>query len=250
MASSPATNFDVRSAVEAAVAEFVRVRHWGGVSYVSLPFTGPDGAPITVRISRDMAGLQVDDAGATYRALDRLGLARSFSGVAPYVVDDHDVAVSDHAIVAFAANEGELEAAIADVGLAAWTIFDRVYSKVDDVGEEALEERLRERLASIFGSSLDQKQTINGASTTLWSVSAILHVENQLAVFQAVSDQGNSLYRASAVFHDLASLPKAPSLVAVVKSKDELGSKLGVLSQVAKVIESGQPDDVYRRAAA
>lgn len=249
MASNPASDFDVRAAVESAVKDLVRVNHWAGASFVSLPLTGPDGSPITVRVTRDMAGLRVDDAGTTFRALDRLGLGRSFSGVAPHVVDLHDVAVSDHSLISFA-DEGSLEAAIADVGLAAWTVFDRVYQKVDDVGEEALEERLRERLASIFGSSLDQKQTINGASTTLWSVSAILRVEDHLAVFQAVSDQGNSLYRASAVFHDLASLPQAPTLVAVVKSKEDLGSKLGVLSQVAKVIEGQQSDEVYRRAAA
>lgn len=249
MASSPASDFDVRAAVENAARELVRVKHWGAVSYVSLPLTGPDGSPITVRVSRDMAGFQVDDAGTTFRSFDRLGLGRSFSGIAPHVVDHHDVTVSDHTLVAFA-DATALEAAIADVGLAAWTIFDRGYQKVEDVGEEALEERLRERLAAIFGPSLDQKQTINGASTTLWIVSAILRVGDQLAVFQAVSDQGNSLYRASAVFHDLASLPKAPVLVAVVKSKEELGSKLGVLSQVAKVIEGQQSDDVYKRAVA
>lgn len=247
MAPSPATDLDVRTAVERAVEGLVRVRHWGDVSYVSLPLFGPDNSPITVRVSKDMAGFQVDDAGATYNALHRLGLGRSFSGVAPHVVDAHDVGVSDHALVAFA-DEAALEAAITDVALTAWTIFDRIYGKLDEAGEEALEASLRERLASIFGPSLDQKQTINGASTTLWSVSAILHVEGQLAVFQAVSDVGNSLYRASAVFHDLASLPNAPGLVAVVKSKEDLGSKLGVLAQVAKVIEVGQPDDVYKRA--
>lgn len=249
MASSPASDFDVRAAVESAARDLLRVKHWADVSFVSLPLIGPDGSPITVRISRDMAGFRVDDAGRTFQAFDRLGLGRSFSGIAPHVVDDDSVAVSDHSLVSFA-DEGSLEAAIMDVGLASWSIYNRHYEKADDIGEEALEERLRDRLAAIFGSGLDSKQTIDGSSTTHWTVSAVLHVDNRLAVFQAVSDGGNSLYRASAIFHDLASLAKPPSLVAVVRDKEELGSKLGLLSQVARVIESGQPDEVYKRAAA
>lgn len=249
MARSPASNFDVRAAVENAARDLVRVKHWADVSFVTLPIVGPDGSPITVRVSRDMAGFRVDDAGQTFRAFDRLGYGRSFSGIAPHVVDGDSVAVSDHRLVGFA-DEDSLEAAIMDVGLASWTIFTRHYEKADDIGEEALEERLRDRLAAIFGSGLDHKQTIDGSSTTHWTVSAVLHVENKLAVFQTVSDGGNSLYRASAIFHDLASLAKPPSLVAVVRDKEELGSKLGLLSQVARVIESGQSDDVYKRAAA
>jgi hypothetical protein len=102
----------------------------------------------------------------------------------------------------------------------------------------------------IFGANLDAKQSIVGLSTTLWNVSAILQVEGHQAVFQAVSDHANSVYRASAVFHDLASLVNPPVLIAVVKNKAELGPKLGILSQAARVIEETQSDDVFRRAAA
>lgn len=247
MATSLARELAVKDAVENAARDLLRVRQWGETVFVHLPLYGPDGSPVTVRVTRDMAGFQVDDAGATHRELDRLGYGRSFSGVVGNVVEQHDVAVSGHMIAGFA-EEGTLGRAIADVGMAAWQTFDRVYQKIADVGDDALEQGLRERLATIFGSSLDAKQTINGASTTLWIVSAILHVEGQLAIFQVVSDKGNSLYRASAVFHDLASLPEAPALVAVVKDREGLGSKLGVLSQVARVIESDQPDEVYKRA--
>jgi hypothetical protein len=65
-----------------------------------------------------------------------------------------------------------------------------------------------------------------------------------------VGAHANSVYRTSAAFHDLAELPSPPRLVAVVKDKHALGPKLMLLSQAGRVIESGQSDDVYQRAAA
>lgn len=250
MASFPNSDPDVRAAVEAAARGMVAVRHWGDVSFVSLPLFGPDNSPVTVRVTRDMTGFRVDDAGATHRELDRFGMGRSFSSTAPRVAARDDLSVIDKVIVGYA-DENDLERAIADVGLAAWSVADRVYAGVEDAGEEHLEDSLRERLVRVFGaSSLDERQKISGSSSTEWEVAAVLRVEDHLAVFQAVSDHANSIYRASAAFHDLAALPIAPSLVAVVKSKEDLGSKLGILSQVARVIEEDQSDDVFRRAVA
>lgn len=250
MASIPHNNFDVRVAVEAAARGMVGVRHWGDVSFVSLPIFGPDCSPVTVRVTKDMAGFRIDDAGTTHRELERLGMGRSFSSTAPHVVARDDLSIVDRAIVGYA-DQGDLERAIVDVGVAAWSIMDRIYASVDDASEEHLEDSLRERLARVFGaSSLEESQKINGSSSTEWEVAAVLRVGDHLAVFQAVSDHANSIYRASAAFHDLASLPIAPSLVAVVKSRAELGSKLGILSQVARVVEEGQSDAIFRKAVA
>lgn len=250
MASNPHNNLGFRAAVEAAARGMVNVRHWGDVSFVSLPLFGPDSSPVTVRISQDMAGFRVDDAGATHRELDRLGLGRSFSSTAPHVAAREDLSVIDKAIVGYA-DQGDLERAIVDVGVSAWSVLDRVYAGIDDASEEHMEDTLRERLARVFGTgSLQDSQTINGASSTEWEVAAVLRVDGHLAVFQAVSDHANSIYRASTAFHDLVSLPIAPSLVAVVKSKEALGSRLGILSQVAKVVEVDQSDDAFRLAVA
>jgi len=250
VASIPLNNPDLRKTVEAAARGMVGVRHWGDASFVSLPLFGPDGSPVTIRVTRDMTGFRIDDAGATHRELDRLGLGRSFSSTAPHVVSRDDLSVVNKAIVGYA-DQGDLERAMADVGMAAWTVFDRIYAGMDDASEEDLEDTLRERLSRVFGpASLQENQRVNGASATEWKVAAILRIEGHMAVFQAVSDNANSIYRASAAFHDIASLPAAPSLIAVVQSKADLGSKLGILSQVARVVEDGQSDDVFRRAAA
>lgn len=248
MATLPLDDPDVISAVEMAVRDFVSVRHWGRASFVSLPFFGPDGSPVTVRVTRDMAGFRVDDAGFTYRDLKRIGAERSFAKTALSIAQCEDLDVVDHAI-ATAAELDDLARAISDVGIASWRILDKVYSRLNEADEADLEEGLRERLVSIFGSgSLEERTTITGASTTAWNVSAILHVEGKLAVFQAVGDHANSVYRASAAFHDLGSLPDEPTLVSVVRSKVELGSKLNLLAQAGRVIEEAQSDQVYERA--
>lgn len=249
MASIPRFITSVADAVNEAVSELICVQHCDSVSFVSLPMFGPDGSPVTVRVTRDMAGFQIDDAGATYQELDRLGMGRSFSATAPKVIEHEDISISNHMIVAFADGD-DLGRAISDVGSASWNILEKIYKRLGDTSEDDLAEDLRDRLANIFGSSLEHKQQISGASSSEWSVSAIVNVDGKIAVFQAVTDHANSVYRASAAFHDLASLPKPPALIAVVKDREELGPKLGLLAQVARVIEDGQPDDIFRRSVA
>jgi hypothetical protein len=248
MASVPLDDPDVRAAVEEAVRELVSVRHWGRASFVSVPLFGPDGSPITVRVTHDIAGFRVDDAGFTYRDLKRLGIERSFGKTAASIAEREDVAVVDHALQTVAGPD-ELARAISDVGIASWNILDKIHAKLSEVDEAEMQEELRQRLASIFGG-VDDQRVIPGMSTTPWNVSAILHVDGKLAVFQAVSDHANSIYRVSAAFHDLASLPEEPTLVSVVRSKAALGAKLGILAQAGRVIEEHQSDQVYRRAVA
>lgn len=248
MATVPLEDPTVAAAIEQAAKDFVSVRHWGRASFVRMPIFGPDGSPITVRVTKDIGGFRVDDAGFTYRDLKRVGAERSFSKTASAIAEALDVEAADHAISTVADDE-ELCRAVSDVALASWRTLAKVHQRLGEADEAELEEGLRERLSKIFGAkSLDDQQTIAGLSTTQWNVSAILHVDGKLAVFQAVGDHANSIYRASAAFHDLAALPEAPTLVSVVRSKDELGAKLGILAQAGRVIEEGQPDQVYERA--
>ena len=248
MATVPLDDPDVRAAVEKAARELVSVRHWGRASFISVPPFGPDGSPITVRVTHDIAGFRVDDAGFTYRDLKRLGIERSFAKTAAAIAEREDVMVEDNALQTVAGPD-ELARAISDVGIASWNILDKIHAKLSEADEAEMQEELRERLTTIFGG-LDDQRIIPGVSTTPWNVSAILHVDGKLAVFQAVGDHANSIYRVSAAFHDLASLPDEPMLVSVVRSKAALGAKLGILAQAGRVIEESQPDQVYRRAVA
>lgn len=249
MAAQPHLDAFLIEAVQKTVGDLVCVKIWGDATFVNLPLIAPDGSDITVRIKRVDGGFQVDDAGFTYRDLAKAGGDRAFSKSAATYADRKELTVHGK-MISTRVTADDLRRAICDVGAVSWQVLEKVYARLDEQ-ETQLEEGLRERLESVFGSGgLADRQDIIGISTSAWKVSAIVHVDGKLAVFQAVGDHANSIYRVSAAFHDIAALPEPPSLVSVVKSKKALGSKLALLAQAGRVIEESQADEVYRRAAA
>jgi hypothetical protein len=249
MATRPTIDTVVASAVDKAVRDLVQVKSSGDATFVNLPLISPDGSDVTVRIKRVEGGFQVDDAGFTYRDLARAGAERSFAKNAAAFSERKGLVVDGKMILA-RVEADDLRRAISDVGAVSWQVLEKVYSRLDEQ-ESEIEESLRERLQGVFGAGkLEERQDIVGLSTNAWKVSAIVHTDGKMAVFQAVGDHANSIYRVSAAFHDIAALPQPPSLVSVVRSKAALGPRLSLLSQAGRVIEEGQADEVYRRAAA
>lgn len=248
MASSPKPDLALTSAVESAVRDLLSVRHWGGSSYVSLPMFFPSGAPVTVRVSGGSERFHVDDGGFAYRELESIGAHRSFGKAAPKIAEPEELQF-DRRTIYVDTNVAELARAISDIGIASWNMVHAVVSRLAEGGEE-IEEYLRERLVRIFGPThVEPDEKIIGSSTQEWEVSAILKLGGERTVFQAVADNPISIYRNSTAFHDLAALPTPPRLVAVVNDRKALGTRLSLLSQISRVIESKQPDDAYQRAA-
>jgi len=243
-------NMPLDDVVETTARELVRVRKWGQVHYINLPITLPSGAFATVRVSPIISGFRVDDGGFAYRELESVGMERSFGRNATKVAQSLDI---DHNRRTLTVDVGadELFRAICDIGIASREVAERVFSKLAEQDEAEIEDHLLERLRKIFGGDrLEASQSIVGSSTNPWEVSALLHTESGLAVFQAVGNHANSIYRASTAFHDLSELPNPPIRIAVVKDKAALGAKLNMLAQAGRVIEDDQPDDVYVRAVA
>ncbi|ODU28207.1 hypothetical protein [Sphingopyxis sp. SCN 67-31] len=249
MATLPRLDTILTDAVEKAVRDLVCLKSWGDAAFVNLPLIAPDGSSITVRVKRIDGGFQVDDAGFTYRDLLRAGSDRSFAKQASLYAHRKELEVEGRMILVRVDGD-DLQRAICDVGSVSWQVLEKVYSRLDEQ-ETQIEEGLRERLQSVFGEGhLDPRQDIVGLSTNEWKVSAIVHVDGKLAVFQAVGDHANSIYRVSAAFHDIAALPDPPTLISVVKNRKALGTRLSLLAQAGHVIEEGQADEVYRRAVA
>lgn len=250
MASSAPAYPSLNDAVEKAVKEMLCVRHWGTQTFVSLPIYYPSGSPVTVRVSPAAGGFRIDDGGFAYRELESVGFERSFASAADKAKQSEGLDRDRRCLITHADAE-QLSRALSDVALASWNVADRVFKRIADQEERDIEEYLRERLTDIFGAShIEERQTISGSSTNPWDVSAIVRVDGQEVVFQAVSDHANSVYRTSTAFHDLAALPDAPKLVSVVKDKAAMGRKLIMLSQAGRVIQSDQADADYWRAAA
>jgi hypothetical protein len=232
-----------------ALHGLVHVRTWGATEYVSLPILYPSGSQVTLRVIPAKGGFRVDDAGFAYRELESVGMERSFGKTAKKVAESEELETTPRLIYAVVPESG-LFRAICDVAIASRDITERIYGKIADADEAEITDYLRERLEHIFGpTNLQEGQKIIGSSTNEWEVSAILHTESGLVVFQAVGNHANSIYRANTAFHDLSNLPNPPQRVAVVKDKASLGPKLNMLAQAGRVIQGDQPDEVYLKAA-
>ena len=250
MASRVDLSSSVAGAAQKAVAELVRVSQWGDSTYVNLPLFMPSGSAATVRISERAGGFQVDDGGFAFRELEAIGSERSFPRTAAKYAA-YEGLETDRRTIFTRATSNDLTRAICDVGMASFSVADEVYRRVGEDGSAEIEDYLRERLEFVFrGARIEPDEEIKGASAHAWKMSAAIHLDSGLIVFQAVGNHAYSVYKASTAFHDLSELPNPPRCVAVVKDKEAMGLNLNVLAQAGRVIQGDQSDDTYRRAAA
>ena len=243
-----------QEAISVIADEVVRnlfsVRHWDDSSFINLPIAYTSGTLLTVKLDRTHNGIRVSDGGYAYRELESIGAERSFARTAAGAADSEGLTVTKRSVFVDVPQEC-LNRAICDVAMTSWSIVDKIYARMTEQDVEDIEDYLCERLASVFGDKrVSSGPNLVGSSSTEWKMSAVVDAGDHRAVFHAVSDHANSVYRAKAAFHDLSALDVAPVLVAVVHDRESLGPRLGLLAQAGRVIEEGQPDDVYRRAAA
>jgi hypothetical protein len=234
--------------VEMMVHELVSVQRIASDAVINMPLLYPSGASVTVRVTPAGDVYHISDGGFAYREVEAVGADRSFAQVASAIVTLNELKRNSRAIFTDA-DRPTLFRAICDVAAASWQVVDRIYSRLPDETDEEIEEYLRERLAHIFGAQKVQPAKLIGASTSEWDVTAVVKQDGESTVFQAVAAHPNSIFRTSTAFHDLAALDHAPKLVAVVKDRKALGSRLGLLSP-GRIIEGTQSDAVYLRAAA
>lgn len=239
-----------KEAAEKAAAELVRVSHWGQASYINLPMIFPSGTSACVRVALSANGFHVDDGGFAYRELAAVGSERSFPKVAGRIAGTEDLVVGKRTLSVTVPEEG-LVRAICDIGMASHAVAADVYDRLSDEGAGEIEDYLRERLETIFkGARIEPDEKVVGASTHPWTVSAAVHFESGLIVFQAVGNHPYSVYKASTAFHDLNELPLPPRCVSVVKDLEAMGVNLNVLAQAGRVIQGDHSDAVYLEAAA
>lgn len=244
------SDFFILQDLAASIApRLVTAGKWSDATFINMPMVYPSGAFVTVRLSHTKGGIRVSDSGFAYREAESFGMGRSFSRTAQSISKLYEVEVGSRAIfVDVPVNE--VERAILDVSAASHATAERIVEKADDEGEIEISELLLARLDSVFQSQVHKGRRIAGASSTEWEVTAVTKFENRSVVFQAVSNSPISVYKASTAFHDLSALEKGPECVAVVQSKAEMGANVRILNQAGRVIEIGQPDEVFRRAVA
>lgn len=236
---------------EELVPSLISWKSWQDASFINLPLVYPSGSFVTVRLTYAEGGLiRVSDAGFAYREIESFGATRSFSRTAKTIAEACDVDVGRRSLFVDVSNPSEIQRAIFDVSSASKAVADRIVSSIANDGQAAITDVLHAKLDKLFPSSVIHDGKITGASSTEWDVTSIAKIDGHTAVFQAVTNYPVAVYKASTAFHDLAALDNPPSLVSVVASKADMGSNYSILAQAGRVIELGQSDDVFAKAAA
>jgi len=237
------------AAVDAAVRDLVSARHWDEASLINLPLIFPSGSFVTVKLTPSAGGARVSDGGFAFREIESIGAQRSFPRIASDIATREGLLTNRREIYVEVPVD-QIQRAICEVAVSSWQVADKIYSRAADAEEADIEEYLRDRLVAVFGQRMRPEPKMIGASTSEWEFSAVLDLDGRPAVFQAVANHPNAVFRTSTAFHDLAALDSAPACVSVVRSKAALGARFGILAQAGRVIEEGDPSDVFARAAA
>jgi hypothetical protein len=242
---------DVAEALNKIGRDLLSFRHRSDASYVHLPLLYPSGTSVTLKITPAPGGrYRISDSGFGMEELESIGAQSSFARTADKVIVEAGV-FRDARCVFADADLDQLTSTIIDVGTSSWRIVDKIFARRAEENDAAFAVMLAERLVHVFGApSVQAEAVLVGASTSKWPVTAIVTAGPNITAFQAVAEHANSIYRANAAFDDLLALPQPPRLVAVVRNKASLGPRLTLLSRGADVIESGQPDADYIKAAA
>jgi hypothetical protein len=151
-----------------------------------------------------------------------------------------------HQITYYATAE-QLRGAIKLVASASLEAVAKVFSSAPDWNEEEIGADLYKRLTVLFGKErVFQSESLVGASSVRWSVSARVILNGRDILFDVVSPHHSSVFSAVSKFNDLARREDRPLEVAVVDDKVAMGKWLPLLSQVATVIEDDATDDTLR----
>lgn len=238
----------LRELTEAIVPTLVSYRSWGDASFINMPLAYPSGAFVTVRLMHVRDGVRVSDSGFAYREADSFGAGRSFSKTAQSIAEEYDIEVGKRSVF-IDVPEHQVERAILDVSAASHAIASRIVSRIAGEAEATISEELHDRLGKLF-SNTRYDESITGASSTEWEVSAISDHDGVAAVFQIVTNYPVSVFRTSTAFHDIAALENPPRLISVVASKKDMGKHYSILAQAGRVVEIGQSNETFIRAAA
>lgn len=249
MANIAVRDSSFEAAIENAVRQLVSVRHWGSAAYINLPIYYPSGTAVAVKVEPSRSGFRVSDGSLAYREIEQIGGERGFANNARILASEIGAITDKRSIYLDCDPEG-LAGAIADIAEASARIAHKIAARVVGKGDAEIADHLYERLKLVFGTMrVERCVKIQGPSTKEWEVDALVNLDGQTAVFQAVPNHHVKVYSTAAMFHDLAVKERPPVTISVVHDKTEMGAYFGILSQAGNVIEEGQSDNAYEKAA-
>jgi len=252
MAAQALTVAPHRQLMESVASQLVAIEHRPDGAFITTPLMYPSGSMAVVRV--DVLGNDrrfVTDMGSGYLEAEMMGTSLIYARNAKTIAEETGLHFDLHAFSVIDVSRDQLPGAIITIANASQqAVAVAAYKQSEKkFAEEA--EHLYERLIKVFTPlRVSRDVPIIGASNTSWHVPNVVRLEQKITVFEPVSKHPNSITTATTKFHDLARLEDPPNRVAVVESKERLGTYLGVLSQAASVIVRDVPDTTFKRLAA
>lgn len=227
--------------VEIIARQLIGVEHGEKRCLIRTPLMYPSGSLVGVRITNGGPGYSVTDMAAGFEEARSIRAIKSFNRHAPIIAASSGIDFDTRSFFLRDVSRDQLAGAVMAVANCSQSAAILIGHKQAAVDARDAEERLFARLERLFGH-VEPRQHIIGVSGTEWEVDAQVRFGDQLALFDAVSPFKQSIYATVAKYHDIARLPHPPIRIAAVRSREDLGSMLGVLSQAANVVEDATPD--------
>lgn len=238
---------ELRTVVTNAAAKVGRITFVGNSANVATAALYPSGSHVVVNISQEDGSFLVSDMGQGHLEADLMGGSSTFARTAPQIAERAGVGFDRRAFFIIRVDASRLPGAISTVATCSLEAVQITAFKLSDRRHEDAADRLYSRLVNVFSRAhVVRDAEIVGASNTAWHVSNLVRIEGHTAAFEPVTSHPNSVAAAVTKFFDISQLDNAPARVAVVRKKENLGTRLGVLSSAAKVVEEDVPDDTYK----
>jgi hypothetical protein len=239
-----------RKVADGVARALVDVRHQRGAAFISLPVMYPSGSLSVVRVdAHHEGGFLVSDAGLGFEEADLMGAGRLFTHSAAAVATKAGVRF-DRQVFSICVREEQLLGAVTTIAACSQDAVRLAAFRLDEQKKSDAADRLCERLYRLFTpANVERGATVLGASNTPWTVTALVRADGRQAVYEPVSEHANSVASALTKFVDLNQLEVPPSRIAVVRSKQALGTRLSLIATAANVVEEGISDQTLARLA-
>lgn len=240
-----------REVVDCVARSLADARHERDGSYITLPVLYPSGSLVVVRIESHRGGRWlVSDVGLGFQEADLMGGGHVFTRAAVLAAARAGVHVGHKAFFVPEVRREQLVGAISTVAACSQEAVQMTAVKLAETRHADAGDRLYDRLARLFTpAKVARNAEILSASNTPWPVATLVTTDGRKAVYEPVSEHPNSVAAAVTKFVDLVQLAEPPARIAVVKSKEAMGTRLSLVASAAVVVEESVPDQTLESLA-
>lgn len=241
-------------AVDDLVRDLCSSETLNGRYLLQMPVVTAYGSAVSVSVWPEGGGdtFMVSDDGLAYHEITTaMGSERIFSRVAKSRCERYGAQFDGCSMLFIRVDKERLRGAVITMASLTKEVVDETIEKSFAAKVSFDRERFLRKVSSAFpASTIREHVSIIGQSTTSYEIDALVKTESQTLAFDYFSKGGNSVNSAYATLSDIARLEDGPMPIGVTDSFKAIGSKLALMSSVAKIIEIDADAEEYQHLVA